>query len=245
MNFGFKVVNQPGNEEIVEKILTHAAFNGNPVEVGLFWADVDIDFKKWSHAINYYGHASHEIAVSNFIEEEAGDIDRLVDIGAKQIILHLTIHNSPVPSGIMSRLEYINDFAKERNIVFLLENTYWGLDFYKKLFLAAASFQRIGFCCDLGHAKIYDHSTIYQWLDFAHNTSLYRPIHYHLHLNHGLEDEHLSFLEFEDREDWYVGRNSYKRLFASLDDNKAAKIFEVEPCVALENMEVFRADLRL
>jgi sugar phosphate isomerase/epimerase len=86
-------------------------------------------------------------------------------------------------------------------IPFCIENSYEDLEFYEQLFEKLP--KKVGFCCDIGHFKVHDKG--YGSVQFQQRLTTFlhklnkegRIIHFHIHDNNGLKDQHLTLLEGE------------------------------------------------
>ena len=127
-----------------------------------------------------------------------------------------------------------------------IENTFHPLSFYRWFFgvVERLELRYIHCCFDIGHAKIWSQESLPQWFQWLHELeSKGVHLHFHLHANNGLADQHLSFVESEtlglNAADDYTQAWDYFTAIAELHrqfpDNR--KVFEVKPALALENME--------
>jgi hypothetical protein len=128
-----------------------------------------------------------------------------------------------------------------------IENTYEDLDFYRRLFrgLVASGIEQIHFCFDLGHAKVWSTDCLEEWLGFLEdlvNEGL--RLHFHLHANRGLSDEHLSFVTAErlgiTSPDSYTSGVDYFQCLIQIAERfpRANKVFEVPAQEAEENLSL-------
>jgi hypothetical protein len=100
-------------------------------------------------------------------------------------------------------------------------------------------------CFDLGHAKIWSPESLPQWLQWLHELEIKDVrLHFHLHANNGLTDQHLTFVESEslglNGSDGYTQAWDYFAAIAQLHQQfpDSRKVFEVKPALAVENMDL-------
>jgi hypothetical protein len=145
------------------------------------------------------------------------------------------------------QLHLLERFCAEYDHPVHIENTFHSLAFYQWLFEMVERLElRYVHCCfDLGHAKIWSPESLPQWLQWLHELEGKGVrLHFHLHANNGLTDQHLTFVESEslglNRADDYTQAWDYFTALAQLHQQFPAsrKVFEVKPALALENMEL-------
>ncbi|MBK5964216.1 hypothetical protein CCR95_08990 [Thiocystis minor] len=256
--FGFKIVERDRGE--IEPVVRQALALDCPLEVGLYFGEAQalsllreclpgsslpimahLDHRR----LSLYGLEANGEALCAQLELAAG-------LGARYVITHVSSYPmTPRPERqgeVLERLMTGLAFATERcrgiGLALHIENTYHGLDFYRRFFqeTAAVGLGATHFCFDLGHAKIWSTEGLQDWLGFLTELDLEgRRIHCHLHANAGLNDDHLSFLAAERKgltgADGFTGAwDDYQALNALAMALPAAfKVFEVPPAEAVEN----------
>ncbi|MGD9165030.1 MAG: hypothetical protein PVF13_09760, partial [Chromatiales bacterium] len=147
---------------------------------------------------------------------------------------------------LIKHLRILNRLCREYRFPIYIENTYHDIDFYQWLFLALKreALDHIHFCFDFGHAKIWSLQPLRAWYDFLVELKrVGKRLHFHLHTNRGLSDEHLSFLEAEwmelcNMDEYTAPWNSFEAL--SLLEQRfpdARKVMEVPTSEARENLQ--------
>ncbi len=141
-------------------------------------------------------------------------------------------------------LRMLNRFCSEYGFPMHIENTYHDIDLYERVMLRIAreALDQLHFCFDVGHAKVWSLRPLKAWFDFL--ADLERSgirLHFHLHTDRGLSDEHLSFLDAEwiglcELHEYTAPWNSFEAL-SMLEQRfpQARKVMEVQPSEAREN----------
>ena len=144
-------------------------------------------------------------------------------------------------------LECIQAVCEEYGHELYIENSFHSVRFYEALFeqVDERGLNRIQLCFDLGHAGVWSNQSLAEWLAFlGRQQCAGRKLHFHLHANSGLNDEHLSFVDVRQmgsqNGDSYLGHLDY---FSALDCIRtrfpdSRKVFEVKESVALDNMDL-------
>ena len=260
--FGFKAVDRIKDE--VEPLLLQAMREHRPFEVGLYYHDpathdcLDSLLPQSGIALNT--HIDHR-RLSVFAMNDTDLIDRLrrqielsLQWGADYGINHLAPfplsrrpeHQDALFMRLMSHLRTINRVCREYRFPIYIENTYHEVDLYRRIFSAVVQekLEYIHFCFDFGHAKVWSVQPLKVWIEFMLELDRSgRRLHFHLHTNRGLSDEHLSFLEAEwmdicGVDDYTAPWNTFEAL-SVLDNNfpTARKLMEVPPGEAHENLQ--------
>lgn len=151
---------------------------------------------------------------------------------------------------LMENFKRANDICEKENFDLYLENTYQDLNFYAEMFehITSEGLNHINFCFDIGHAKVWSMQRFEEWFEFllALKGKGYK-LHFHLHQNRGLYDEHLSFKEAKERDlidpDSVFSDLSYPQMFEKVFSTfpQERKIFEVRPNEAIDNYETLKA----
>jgi hypothetical protein len=260
--FGFKVVDRRKDE--VEPLLLQCLNEGRPFEVGLYYHDPAthdcLDSLLPHSGISLNTHIDHR-RLSVFALNDTDLIDNLrrqielsLQWGAAYGINHLSAfslsrrpeHQDALLKLLISHLRALNRVCREYSFPIYIENTYHEVDLYRRVFagLSKEKLEYIHFCFDFGHAKIWSTQPLRAWIEFMLELDKSgRQLHFHLHTNRGLSDEHLSFPEAEWMEicgidDYTAPWNTFEAL-SKLDDTfpTASKVMEVPPAEAHENLQ--------
>lgn len=258
--FGFKIVDRSRAE--IEPVLDRAARDGRPVEVGLYFGDSEARALLLERlprsGLPVAVHLDHRrlslFDLGSRDTELCGRLDLAARLGAAYAIDHLALEPlSRRPERLRDIVERIGPAlglalrrCSERGLGLHIENVYDEPELLRALFgaLATAGFPRLGACFDIGHAKVWSTATLGAWLDLlAQWQREGRRLHFHLHANRGLVDEHLSFPaadrlaisepdEFTDGVDYYAALAEIAERFPD-----ASKVFEVPVGEAQTNLD--------
>ncbi|MEB4589467.1 hypothetical protein VSS37_00605 [Candidatus Thiothrix sp. Deng01] len=265
-NFGYKIMKKNLAEEAP---VVHAAIaQQRPLEVGLYSGDEDI----WEFICSTLSEAAQPIPVNTHFNhyhstlfELGKDEAQLREqfamakaIGSAYSIVHL--HKWPLSQHpafretlvehLVRQLRRLEQFCSEYDHPVHIENTFHPLSFYRWFFglVERLELRYIHCCFDIGHAKIWSQESLPQWLQWLHELDETGVrLHFHLHANNGLADQHLAFVESENlglnKADDYTQTGDYFAAIASLHQQfpDSRKVFEVKPALALENMELVMA----
>jgi sugar phosphate isomerase/epimerase len=259
-NFGFKIVERSRSE--VEPIVERALQDHRPVEVGLYFGDEAtrsyLADRLPGSGLPVAVHLDHRrlsVLGAEHREPELREQLRLAArLGARYVITHLGPHpmtaraasRQRMLDGLFTGLRSIERLAGEYGLRVHLENTYHDLPFYRDFFQAVRSegMALINGCFDIGHAKVWSDESLREWLDFLANLQEQGlTLHFHLHANRGLRDEHLSFLAAEQLGiaggDAYTDGLSYYQALAAIAERfpRSPKVFEVPAQEALANLD--------
>lgn len=187
----------------------------NPLEIGFYNSNGGFGYGQWTKdAIDYFFfqhnrrivHLSMRNSVfaygkqrkvwhSELIEE----ISHAADLQASYAIIHDVLYPAPYSSSaqeeeflqiLKKNVEYLHQFIPMR---LFLENTFQSLDFYRKLFEQIQD--KMDFCFDIGHARLWSKADFSEWKDFLHLLQERgHQLHFHLHSNDGVYDRHESFV---------------------------------------------------
>jgi len=263
MNAGLKIVNNIQYKNINKQILQY--FENNPgvlLEIGFYFDPNMLN----SYFMQYCYHVKNKVNthanlhydmlnLHRFKREFEAEIKLSKLINSDYSIVHLASsqrENKSYPGislihAIWDNLCLLDQIAKKEDFVFYIENIYRDVYFYTQLFreLKREGLNNIGFCFDIGHAKVWSRQNLRDWQFFLQELyAMAIPLHVHFHLNNGQEDEHLSFLEFTKiKGDEFSGYMDYRDVYASLEEEypEVRKIFEVKPKFAIMNLEYITA----
>lgn len=258
--FGYKIVDK--EESVFLDIIDHAKAYDYSVELGLYGESRDVcDAFSALPASGKNLHFNHYrytlLDTETVLPALTADIDSAKKMGVSYAIHHLarspmtrrTAWQPRVLDKVVHQLGQVEALLEEKGFEIYIENTYEPLGFYHALFerLSAEGFRHLNFCFDIGHAKIWSDARFDEWMSFLkYLQESGFLIHFHLHANRGLRDEHLSFIEMEkmgfDGDDHIFSDISYAQMLQQIDRifPQARKIFEVKPEYALQNMEWVR-----
>jgi sugar phosphate isomerase/epimerase len=258
--FGFKVVDR--DADAIGPVIEQALTMGRPIEVGLYFDDAPavalMDRLLGSADIPVNTHLDHSrLNVLGFERSRDGfapAIERSQRLGARYSVTHLADY--PLSPRASMREELLATI--ERHMAALdalcgaldhaihIENTFHELALYREVFarVTERGLGRIHFCFDIGHAKVWSNDTLGDWVAFLLELRERGiRLHFHLHQNHGLSDEHLSFVEVDasglNRADAYTGGRPYLEWIARLAElfPESRKVFEVDANLAVANLD--------
>jgi hypothetical protein len=262
--FGFKVVDKSASE--LGPILDYAIARQRPVEVGLYYEDAtarDLLARRLaSRPVPINAHTNHERFHAFNLHQTLDLLDAHIRaaraFGSAYSVLHaaglpLTQRESKRP-GLMTllldNLERAEALCAKHDYHLHVENIYHPLGFYRELFdgILARGLSRIHFCFDIGHAKVWSGETLDDWLAFADQLVTHGiRLHFHLHANAGLTDEHLSIAEAQALgicgPDGYFNDYGYPGAYLVIGRRfpDALKVFEVKAGQAIANIEALAA----
>lgn len=253
-NIGFKIVDK--NEDIVIEILKEAQLKNCPVEMGLYGESQRVRTFCTKLDIPLNIHFNHIVYTLSELDKYKDlffeEIKIAKAIGANYGIHHMAKYPMTGQSGyqsilikeVLNRMLRVEALAQEADFEVYIENTFESISFYRKVFLGLREKQtkKLNFCFDIGHAKVWSGDDFRSWLEFLTELkSLGFKLHFHLHANRGLIDEHLSPMEandmgFDGNDGVFsdlTNEEMYREIFDKFPDER--KIFEVKPLLAVEN----------
>ncbi|MEJ2453622.1 MAG: hypothetical protein P8103_05640 [Candidatus Thiodiazotropha sp.] len=259
---GYKVFDRRRDE--VEPLLLQALDEVRPFEVGLYFHDpATHDFlnavlpESGSLLNTHLDHRHLNVfALDNddLLTMLRRQIETSLQWGAGYGITHLSAFALPrrehyreaLENKLLAHLRILNRVCREYRFPIHIENTYHEIDLYQRLFTAISRerLDLLQFCFDFGHAKVWSTRPLRAWLDLLSELELGgRNLHFHLHTNRGLSDEHLSFVEadwmgFCDIDDYTAPWTSFEAL-AEIERRfpRACKVMEVQASEAPENLQ--------
>jgi hypothetical protein len=261
--FGYKIMKKNLAEEAP---VVHAAIaQQRPLEVGLYQGDEEI----WEFVVATLREAAQPIPINTHFNHYHST---LFELGRQEAQLHQQfshakaigsaysithVHQWPVSQRpafrdalsehLVRQLRLLERFCVEYDHPVHIENTFHSLAFYRWFFgiVERLELRYIHCCFDIGHAKIWSPENLPQWLQWLHELEGKGVrLHFHLHANNGLSDQHLTFVESEslglNRADDYTQAWDYFTALAQLHQQfpDSRKVFEVKPALAVANMEL-------
>jgi len=208
--FGFKIVERDRDE--IEPVVERAQELGCPLEVGLYYGDDRVR----RHLLEQLPHGGLPVVVHldhrrlSLFRQESREaplreqLDLAARLGAGYVITHVSPYpmtprperRAEVLERLLTGLAFTLRLGADYGLGVHIENTYHDLVFYRGLFQAAADAGLEGahICFDLGHGKVWSTQGLGDWLGFlADLDQAGARIHFHLHANGGLNDDHLAF----------------------------------------------------
>lgn len=175
-------------------------------------------------------------------------------LGAASVITHLSPYPMPVRperrEALLERLcaglRFVTARCQDLGLAVHIENTYQGVGFYRWFHRGVLDrgIEGCHLCFDIGHAKVWSNDSLQAWLDLlADLAAAGLRLHFHLHANGGLGDDHLSFLEAErlgvTEPDGFTGELDYYQSLAEIARRfpSAIKVFEVPAGEAEANLD--------
>lgn len=263
-SFGFKIIDR--YEPVVADIIEEAAERYVPLEVGFYKCEASvrdmvrrrIEPEKLNVHFNHKHYAI--VNIDRARDTFAKDIEAAKHLGATYAIQHISSTPMTKQNGYVERMydtlleliEQTESLCETHDFNIYIENTYEPLAFYEKLYTAILErgCRHIHFCFDIGHAKVWGGHNFADWMHFLSKLqSMGFSLHFHLHANRGLGDEHLSFVEMEqmnfDGDDGVFSEMTYEQMLRTVAERfpTSRKVFEVKPEFAFENMEWVRQAL--
>jgi sugar phosphate isomerase/epimerase len=266
-NFGYKVVDN--DREKVAVILEHALGNRIPLEVGLYYQDQPtlelLDQRLIGSGLEMNTHLDHRIlnafSLQGREEKLREQIETSLRWGAGYGINHIanslmtprSEHQSALMERLLTNLREMNRIAGEYDFSIHIENTYHGIAFYRIIFdtILQNGLENLHCCFDMGHAKVWSTNPLREWLNFLGDISRRGiSLHFHLHANRGLNDEHLSFvnapgLDFTQADYYTTPWSTFEALNEIAERFPGArKIFEVPGGEALDNLSAVSCEIQ-
>ncbi len=266
-NLGFKIVDQ--DVPMIEPIVDRAIAENRPLEIGWYYGDraarALLQKRLVGTSAKVNCHTDHKtVSVADASAKRdalASHVDESQVIGSAYSIVHtarvpVAVRRTCRPAlydELMRQLEVIEGICHARDYAMFVENTFHGLEFYRSWFrrIHRHGLQCIHFCFDIGHAKVWSEASFADWLIFLGElSSLGFRLHFHLHANRGLGDQHWSLMEADAcgglAADADFLTEGFVRALAQITQLYPAawKIFEVKGELALANMDEAIARLR-
>lgn len=261
-HWGYKVFDR--RREEVEPIVQQALKQRRALEIGLYFHDPAthdyLDALLPESALHLNTHLDHRrlnvfaLDDDDLVENLRRQIETSLQWGAAFGVNHLSAfslsrrleHQQALEQKLLRHLRMLDRLCREYHFPIHIENTYHDIDLYRRVFLGIAREElgHLHFCFDFGHAKVWSTRPLRAWLDFLDELQRNgRRLHFHLHTNRGLSDEHLSFLEAEwmdlcGMDEYTAPWNSFEAL--SMIEQRfpaARKVMEVPPTEARENLQ--------
>lgn len=266
-SFGFKIIDAEVKQ--VEPVIDYAVINRRPVEVGIYHGNRAVHEllrqRLAPAGIPVNAHTQHERChVFNFhqtLDLLEAHIRQARDFGSAYSVVHAA--NMPLTpragkqtalvAHLLDNLARAEAVCSKHDYGLHVENVYHPLGLYRRLFegVVARGLMRIHFCFDIGHAKVWSAETLDDWLTFLDElNSQGIRLHFHLHANRGLIDEHLALAEAEAMgicgPDGYFNADGYPGAYRTIGRRfpDAVKVFEVKSDQAIANLEAATSSLR-
>lgn len=264
--FGYKIVDK--SRDAIATVVASALAEDLPLEVGFYHHDKAarelLNHELSGSGLRVNTHLDHNAmpvyGIGQKLDQVRSNIEASLELGSAYSITHVSAYPMPrraaAQEGVWQQLEenlaQLNALCSEYEYDIHVENTFHNLEFYRQLLSIATkrNLKHIHFCFDLGHAKVWSEQTLPMWIDFLDQVVLQDiRIHFHLHANHGITDDHLSFVEAEARgitgKDAYTEFWNYYQALRVLQERfpESRKVFEVKPQVAIENLQHVRTQI--
>jgi sugar phosphate isomerase/epimerase len=265
-SFGFKFVERLPAE--IEPLVGRALRERLPVEVGLYFGEpraLELLVERLpGSGLPVAVHLDHRrLSIVDLETREAqlrGQLALAARLGAAYVITHLspypmtprTERQGEMLDRLYAGVRFAAAVCAEHSLGLHIENTYHDLTFYRRFFagVLAAGIEGVGVCFDLGHAKVWSTEGLGDWLGFLSELADHgRRLHFHLHANRGLSDEHLSFVTAErlgiTGADGFTGNIDYYEALGEIAKRfpTASKVFEVPAGEAEANLDLVRERL--
>lgn len=264
--FGYKIIDK--SREDIAPVVASALAEDLPLEVGFYHHNAAardlLSSELANSGLRVNTHLDHNklpiYGIRHKSDEVKANIEASLELGSRYSVTHVSAYPMPrraavqtsVWSNIENNLTELNRLCSEYDYDIHVENTFHNLEFYKQLLstVIERDLKHIHFCFDIGHAKVWSEQTLPMWVDYLDQAIQQGiRIHFHLHANHGITDDHLSFVEAEAQgitgKDAYTELWSYYEALRVLMDRfpESRKVFEVKPQVAIANLLHIREKL--
>lgn len=141
------------------------------------------------------------VNLDNFKEKEfLIELEIVRFFNAKKLILHpeqkdttqkVHYQEKLIPQ-LITNLEKMQSHLIDEKI--FIENVHFDIEFYKIFFKQA---KNIGFCFDIGHAKVFSKYSFNEWFEFLKELDEDNiEIYFHIHANNGTKDEHKPYHDY-------------------------------------------------
>jgi len=259
-DFGFKIVDRRRDE--IEPLITRTLSEQRPIEVGLYFGDPEaLDLLTSSlpgSGLRVAVHLDHrQLSLVDLQHRESVLREQLTlagRLGAAYVITHLSPYpmparpelREPLLEFLCTGLRFAMPICRDLGLEVHIENTYHGVGLCRWFHqgVLERGIQGVHVCFDIGHAKVWSTESLQDWLALLSELSAAGlRLHFHLHANRGLGDEHLSFLEAErlgiTGPDRFTGGLDYYQGLAEIAGRfpGAVKVFEVPAAEAEGNLE--------
>ena len=262
LQWGYKVFDRRRDE--VEPLLQQALQDGRALEIGLYAHDPAthdfLDSMLPGSGCLLNTHLDHRrlnifaLDDDDLIPLLRRQIENSLQWGASYAVNHLSAFTLPrrpeyqqaLEQKLTDHLRTLNRLCREYDFPIHIENTYHEIELYRRVMLniQQQGLDQLHFCFDFGHAKVWSLRPLRAWFDFLSELERAgKRLHFHLHTNRGLSDEHLSFLDAEwiglcELDEYTAPWNSFEAL-AILEQRfpDARKVMEVQPSEARENLQ--------
>lgn len=214
-NIGLKIY--PNNQEF-ERIHTIAELlpKTNPLEIGFYtksggfsFGDTFIKLMKerfWDYEKKIIHLSTRTTVFTYGIEQSiwrknlSEELDLAQELGAEYCV----IHDCKWTPSVRKRQEFIQEMAKNAKIMagfsplpLYMENTFCGVDFYREAFKAFD--YCLNFTFDVGHTRVWSEDSYEEWFSLMETLDQNGVnIHFHIHSNRCVFDEHLAFTQIDD-----------------------------------------------
>lgn len=257
--FGYKIVDKSSSD--IAPVVASALAQDLPLEVGFYYHNAEardlLSQELTNSGLRVNTHLDHNklpiYSIHENLDETRANIEASLELGSRYSITHVSAYPMPRRSYIQPKvwqqiednLTRLNTLCAEYDYDIHVENTFHNLEFYKHLLsiVTERNLKHIHFCFDLGHAKVWSEQSLPMWVDYLDQIVLQDVrIHFHLHANHGITDDHLSFVEAEEQgitgKDGYTEFWTYYEALRVLMDRfpESRKVFEVKPHIAIQNL---------
>lgn len=267
LNFGFKIVDR--DKAAIQPILTSLQNSTRPLEIGLYFSNQAatdaIRFCLEDSNVPINTHFDHKrlniFSADRRVDEFSEQIEKSFVFGADYSVIHVS--DVPMPARgkrendgmhhLLANCERLEALCESfDNYPIYIENTFHSLGFYHYLFenIRDAGLANIHFCFDLGHAKVRPGETLDKWIEFLLELQAYGfLLHFHLHSNAGIHDDHFSFVEAQEMQlnnpDHFTEKLNYLQAIQQIHRlfPQSRKVFEVKPEYALRNLDYVLAHL--
>lgn len=274
---GFKIVDNIKEKHFIDVLINYINKQKNKVPLELAFYKDDLNFQKYiidklinaNIDISFHLHTK-KFTLDTLLRKNTFDYNELIKqletmkkYNIKKAIFHLSnvlLENKDIEMNVKLykllyiHLKNINDILKDYDIKIYIENVFDSREFYLNLMKCCKDLEFIHFCLDIGHAKVWSGSSIFEWfITLKYMQSIGKDIHFHMHCNYGLFDNHISIQEYnKNREDKDIflmkdynlygkdaSQSSYEEIYKYIIENFSdnTKIMEIKPEYTIKEYE--------
>lgn len=214
-NVGLKIYPNENEYDRIHTIADELPHN-NPLEIGFYTKTGGFSFgdsfipllkERFTHHPRKIIHLSTRTTVFTYATPQAvweknlnEELELAQELGAEYCV----IHDCKWSPCISKRDEFIAEMAKNAKTMsqfsplpLYMENTFSGVDFYKQVFEAFD--YCLNFTFDVGHTRVWSEDSYEKWFAFLEILDTRGvDIHFHIHTNRSVFDEHLPFTQLDD-----------------------------------------------
>ena len=157
----------------------------------------------WQQKISLSGLLHRDEECLQSLTYELSQAKRL---GLQKAVIHHGYSHHPLVKMYQNTPEQYADVVlpllkqvRQDGLLLHPENTFEDVHFHRKFFerlIAKGAAKDVGFCLDIGHTRVFSQNSLNDWLALVkdlHSAGV--NVHYHIHVNRGSIDDHLTLCE--------------------------------------------------